>query len=372
MGKANGYDAGYGYVEIDGADGVTNGADQIVGTSGVDHIHAAGGDDIIKGGGGADYIDGGAGNDGASYEDSSVGVDVSLVTGKGHGGTAEGDTLVSIENLYGSKYDDHLTGNGADNLLRGGDGNDTIKGGGGADVLYGDAGNDVLEIDGAGDRVDGGEGIDTLVANSSQALKINLNSGFVDSNPWGQDGWHYGSEEYGWGGPTPHFPGDTPNVTGVENVIGSNYDDLIYGNDAANSLSGGNGNDLLSGLGGNDVISGGNGNDIIFGGVGADTLSGGQDADTFVWTAVNESLMAGGKPQDVVTDFQQGSDKIDLSAFNVGLNDLVELDNQTIDGANYAYVGIDANHNGQLDEGEFAIAVKMAAGTTLHNSDFLF
>jgi hypothetical protein len=40
----------------------------------------------------------------------------------------------------------------------------------------------VLEIDGADDKVDGGEGIDTLVANSSYGLKINLTSGFVDYN----------------------------------------------------------------------------------------------------------------------------------------------------------------------------------------------
>jgi len=35
-------------------------------------------------------------------------------------------------------------------------------------------------------------------------------------------------------------------------------------------------------------------------------------------------------------------------------------------------VGVDANHNGQFDEGEFAIAVKMAPGSTLHASDFVF
>ena len=38
---------------------------------------------------------------------------------------------------------------------------------------------------------------------------------------------------------------------------------------------------------------------------------------------------------------------------------------------NYSYVGIDANDNGQFDEGEFAIAVKMAAGATLHKNDLI-
>ena len=66
-----------------------------------------------------------------------TGVDVSLVTGKGKGGTAEGDTLKSIEDLFGSKFDDKLVGNAQDNKLDGQDGNDTLKGGGGADTLVG-------------------------------------------------------------------------------------------------------------------------------------------------------------------------------------------------------------------------------------------
>src|SRR5689334_20655479 len=185
MAKITGMDLQNGYVLVSAADGVTDGNDQIVGTWMQDHIYGGGGNDIIKGGGGADIIDGGAGHDGASYEDSDVGVQVSLVTGKGHGGTAEGDTLISIEDLYGSKHDDQLIGDSGDNLLSGGDGNDTLKGGGGADVLKGGAGNDVMEIDGVDDHADGGDGIDTLVAKSATGLSIDLSSGFVDANVYG-------------------------------------------------------------------------------------------------------------------------------------------------------------------------------------------
>ena len=70
IGKAGPYE--YGQVTIDYSDGVTDGADQIAGTSHVDHIFAGGGNDIIKGGGGADVINGGEGRDGATYEDSDV------------------------------------------------------------------------------------------------------------------------------------------------------------------------------------------------------------------------------------------------------------------------------------------------------------
>ena len=359
---------------IDYADGVTDGSDQIIGNDGKDTIFAGGGNDIIKGGGGADVIDGGLGRDSATYEDSAVGVEVSLVTGKGKGGTAEGDTLKSIEDLYGSQHDDKLIGNGQNNTLSGLDGDDTLKGGGGTDVLIGGAGNDTLEIDSTDDHAHGGEGIDTLVVKSDIGLKINLGSGFVDPNPYADASEVYqrSSVEYGYPPgylPAPHTPQD---ITDIENVIGSSHDDAIYGNELANNLSGSNGDDILSGLGGSDVISGGNGNDVLFGGLGADTLSGGADADIFVFSSLNASLFTGGKPQDIVTDFQPGLDHIDFGALDIGIGDLLALDNQNIGGLNYSYVGVDQNHNGQFDEGEFAIAVKMAPGSSLQMSDFLF
>jgi Ca2+-binding RTX toxin-like protein len=359
---------------LDYADGITDGADQIIGNDGKDIIKAGGGNDIIKGGGGADEIDGGLGRDAVTYEDSTVGVEVSLVTGKGKGGTAEGDTLKSIEDVYGSQHDDKIVGNTQDNSLYGLDGNDTLKGGGGADYLSGGDGNDVLEIDGTDDTVDGGEGIDTLVVKSDTGLKINLNTGFITSNPYQNAPggyYHHSSVEYGWGWGQLPPPGTPPDVTGIENVIGSAYNDAIYGTNGANNLSGGNGDDILSGFGGDDVISGGNGNDIIFGGLGADTLGGGEGSDTFVFSSLDASEFTGGKPQDVITDFQQGWDKIDMSHLDFALNELLVLDNQNVGGVNYSYVGIDSNNNGIFDEGEFAVAVKMANGAVLNSGDLI-
>ncbi len=65
-------------------------------------------------------LDGGAGIDTASYAASSAGVSVSLMTGLGSGGDAQGDTLIRIENLTGSALDDTLEGNGGTNVLTGG------------------------------------------------------------------------------------------------------------------------------------------------------------------------------------------------------------------------------------------------------------
>jgi hypothetical protein len=83
------------------------------------------------------------------------------------------------------------------------------------------------------------------------------------------------------------------NVQQFENVIGSNFNDSITGNSGANLLNGGSGNDILNGGLGNDILTGGAGNDV------------------FVYTSTLDS--PSGANRDVITDFQRGFDRIDLS-----------------------------------------------------------
>ena len=106
-------------------DGITDGDDIIFGFGGSDQIFAKGGNDILQGGDGHDYLNGGDGIDTANYGDFPEGVIVNLAyvnpwTGYGFGGTAEGDTLVGIENITGSWFNDFLTGNSGANVLSGG------------------------------------------------------------------------------------------------------------------------------------------------------------------------------------------------------------------------------------------------------------
>ena len=49
-------------------------------------------------------------------------------------GSAGRDTLVSIENVIGSAFDDTINGNEYDNHIEGGAGTDTINGGAGNDT----------------------------------------------------------------------------------------------------------------------------------------------------------------------------------------------------------------------------------------------
>jgi Ca2+-binding RTX toxin-like protein len=105
-------------------------------------LRGGGGNDIIEGRGGVDGIDGGPGSDTASYESSPARVIVTVnepTTAFGEfsasGGDAQGDILISIENLAGSRFDDVLTGASNDNILAGGLGNDILDGERGTDTV---------------------------------------------------------------------------------------------------------------------------------------------------------------------------------------------------------------------------------------------
>ena len=90
---------------------------------------------VLEGGLGADSLNGGNGSDTASYMHASSGVVANLATPL-NSGEALGDTYTSIENLFGSRFNDHLTGNNVSNILDGGfGGNDTMTGDLGADTF---------------------------------------------------------------------------------------------------------------------------------------------------------------------------------------------------------------------------------------------
>ncbi|MFA0570267.1 Ig-like domain-containing protein [Vibrio gallaecicus] len=87
--------------------------------------------------------------------------------------------------------------------------------------------------------------------------------------------------------------------TGDDQFQGTEQDDIILGHA---------GNDVLLGAAGDDILLGGDGSDILIGGLGDDILTGGDGDDIFKW--VDEPL---NNHQDVITDFEVGSDRIDLS-----------------------------------------------------------
>jgi Ca2+-binding RTX toxin-like protein len=161
--------------------------------------------------------------------------------------TLDGNDL--REKLFGYEGADRINAGGGDDVLEGGEGNDTLYGEEGADELFGAAGADRL-IGGQGaDQLDGGAGVDTAdYRTSAAAVQVNLLA------------------QSGLGGDAE---GDT--LVFIENLAGSNFGDVLTGDDAINRLQGFNGNDQLLGGGGNDRLLGGLGADVINGGDGVDT-----------------------------------------------------------------------------------------------------
>ena len=111
-------------------------------------------------------------------------------------------------------------------------------------------------------------------------------------------------------------------------VSGGDGDDVLRGGEEANQFFGGNDNDRLQGYGGDDTLEGGAGFDTLFGNAGDDELDGGGRADRLIGGKGNDTMTGGGSSDtfvfrrvangdDEITDFQNGSDVIDLSALGI-------------------------------------------------------
>lgn len=254
-----------------------DGEDVIFGHDGNDYLIGGAGDDwAMFGGSGNDTIDGGDGWDSVRYFYDPSGITLNLESGTATDGYGNTDTLISIEEVLGTDYNDRITGDGEDNWLMGLAGSDTLHGGGGNDT-----------------------------ANyywSTAGIHADLTTRIV------QDG--YGSTDF---------------LTDIENINGSDHgNDTIVGNNTANDLDGNGGDDKLIGRGGKDYLEGGDGNDTLYGGSGNDFLFGGNGNDRMFggsgndWMDVSfgENLLDGGKGRDQL----------------VFARDLRELDDETLVG----------------------------------------
>lgn len=248
-----GHDTLYGIHQVEGS----SFADTLYGSDGYDQFYASRG---------SDFIDGGDGYDQINYSDASVGVSVDLAACVGTHGQYT-DTLINIENVAGTDFNDTLLGNGDSNYIIGLRGSDYIDGRGGADyVSYQDWNGDATH----GAYVNLSGTAQSVVYSSAYASwSVNLAAHTA------QDNWYDATTGVGL---------DT--VLNIENVMGSDRDDVLIGSaNTGNYLDGGAGNDYIDGLGGAnnssyDYVSGGAGNDTLVvrpygyydGGSGVDTL----------------------------------------------------------------------------------------------------
>lgn len=318
-------------------------------------------DNLISGGGGADTLDGAGGTNSVAYVDSDAGVRIDLVLGTTSGGDAEGDVLRNFTHVFGSAFNDRISGDNDFNRLFGRDGDNFLSGRGGADYLDTSGGNDTVIGGGDNDTVQSGDGQDLILGQGgfdrlfSEEGNDTIFAGggvdYVDSGAGDDVVYGQGDSDqiYGWQGNDTLFGG-----SGGDQLLGLDDDDVLYGNGNNDVLSGGSGNDTLSGgpgqdrlLGGadndvlrggnsrdtmlgddgNDLLQGGGGNDALFGGGGDDTLSGGTGADRLVGGPGDDIMNGGtgdGSPDTFLFRLGDGIDRI--NAFDQAGNDRIELD----------------------------------------------
>jgi Ca2+-binding RTX toxin-like protein len=189
-----------------------------------------GGNDVLAGSVGSDTLNGGDGIDTASYQNNPWYV-IAFLGATGTPGQAiefaigqngilppTVDTLLGIENLRGSNFNDTLYGNEVGNVLDGRGGADDMRGGGGSDIYMVDAGDILTES--------GGQGIDTVRTSTSYTLTAGADIEIFE----------------------------TTNRNGVAaiNLTGNNAGNEVIGNNGNNVLNGSGGRDFLTGLGGQD------------------------------------------------------------------------------------------------------------------------
>lgn len=301
-------------------------ANVLTGNAGENLLIAGAGNDTVNGGGARDAI---FGEDGDDVLNGEAGIDY-IVAGIGN------DTLdggADADEMYGQGGDDVMRGGASfsTDIMVGGSGNDTIYGNSGLgdyDLLYGNEGNDIFYVDTPDDLVfeQAGEGSDTVYADINGAgfyLYGNIeNLVLLDDTPFG---------------------------------VGNDLDNRLTGNAIGNYLLGGAGNDTLNGMGGNDVLFGEAGNDV------------------FVFNS--------GTGGDVIGDFVQGQDRIDVSGYGLSFAQLQAqfIQNGNVGAIRMANGDLIVLHNvtmSQLTATDFILApVAEAApkaedlGTAFDNSD---
>lgn len=280
--------------------------------------------------------------------DNFVHTDVTL------GSRGGGDSTVEID---GAKRGDISTGRGDDTIdidaetnnsgwsnkfnIDAGRGDDTIN-------LTGDKGHTEADI-----QAGGGHDSVTLDGDYKQA-DVDLGKGhdrFTGGD--GEDrveGGRGHDDLSGGGGDDELFGGK-----GKDQLFGGSGDDELYGGSQRDYLEGGAGDDLLSGDAGKDILSGGEG---------ADDLYGGQGGDVFVFDSLTDSTE---DHADVIHDFHQGQDKIDVSSLE--FDSLVEGDGEGTS------LGISITEDGQTvinnQDSNFSITLD-GVYDTLSEDDFIF
>ncbi|MDC0933511.1 calcium-binding protein, partial [Arcobacteraceae bacterium] len=244
----------YGGANDDTLDGGANndtlygesGDDSLIGGEGDDTLDGGANNDTLNGGIGDDTLDGGDGIDTVDYSNAldDLTIDLSISNAETTISHTQGkDTFIDIEGAIGGSGDDIITGTTSTNILSGGYGDDTLLGNGtsadgGTDTLIGGEGSDFISF-----NFTGANGVTVDLSNETTSQNTGAGNVLLES---------------------------------IENLEGSDGDDILIGNSDENTLIGRDGK---------DTITGGSDNDTLFGGT--VTFNSDGTINTFVDTEVD-------------------------------------------------------------------------------------
>lgn len=156
-----------------------------------------------------------------------------------------------------------------------------------------------------------------------------------------------------------------PELTSIENAIGSPFADVVQGSRKNNVIKAGDGNDKAFGAGGRDRIDGGGGRDRLDGGNGDDILKGRGGNDTLIGGFGDDRLI-GGRGKDTFVFRSFADDRSDGTDRIVGFEaskDMIQIRNSA---------GVEVTNSGGdtlVDYGDGSIVI---VGRTLSHSDIDF
>ncbi|MEP4486836.1 MAG: calcium-binding protein, partial [Halioglobus sp.] len=368
--------------------------DELWGNEENNYLDGVGGNDILVGAGGNNTLRAGEGFDTAAYTTAPGGI---TVTGSmqdfdgdggshvvydisnGYGGT---DTVVNVERIEGTAFDDEMTGADTDANQRfiGGEGSDRIDGGTGSndgidhryfDNGVGAAGNNgngitvdlnpivdaqdpnvgwgtVVDEFGFTDYVKNIERVyatannDSLTGDAADNIFIaGEGEDFVDGGDGFDWWWSNGTEEQSvivdlsTNTVTNDGNGFTETILNIEGVFGAGLNDTLIGNADGNNLIAFDGDDILEGLGGDDYLDGGNGADLFIfdANSGNDTIGGFNHSEDslqlFDFLEITSATLTAADEDGLVNDtllsIDNGSDFVTVTLLDVELtaNDII-------------------------------------------------
>ena len=282
--------------------------------------------------------------------------------------------------IVGNSEDETLTGSHGSDLIFGEEGSDTISGGGGNDRLFGGEGDDTIDGGEGDDWILGGEGTDTLTGGAGEDTLIGGEGDDTLTGGTGADTFVFGEDsgadtitDFDTASDKIHLTSLDETITWsqLSSKITAVEDDTttteVDESGTSIDLSDwGGGTIFLQGVTSTDltadhfeldrIVGADDSDDTLQGGTSDDTMTGGTGSDTFVF---NEK-----SGDDTITDFTDGDDTIDLSAFD-DISGFTDLDGKI------AQSGSDT----VIDLGDFGggtITLEGFTSTDLSADDFAF